>query len=82
MADINYLKAQEMGYTFILDLIDYDNFFDIFESSKTGGGRLDLQLSIIDWCKESDIKTMHSKFFGVIYFNKEEDKVKFILKWL
>ena len=41
-----------------------------------------LRIDIVKWLKKENINFNYSNIFTSIYFENEEDKVRFILKWV
>ena len=50
--------------------LDEDNF------------ELEMLPTVIKWIAVEEMQVRFSVFFGIFYFKTDEDKVKFILKWL
>ena len=74
-------KIKIESHPFDLDLIMYNdltlNYCCDMEDFK-----LAIKSEVQKWLDENDINVKFSVYFGIFYFKTDEERVKFILKWL
>ena len=91
----NSAEQKEYEYTIDILMMDADAINVSSDPSKfrprnetlekiydTNEPALSIKTEVKNWFNENQINYKYSVYFGIMYFKTEEDKVKFILRWL
>lgn len=79
---INVLDSECPGFPFDVDPMMHNDAMNRCYDMDGEEFELVLKPEVVSWFQNSEIDFQYSVYFGIIYFISEEDKVKFILKWL
>lgn len=65
--DLDLIMHNDVTLGFCCDMKDFE---------------LVIKSEVQEWLDENDISVKFSVYFGIFYFKTDEERVKFILKWL